>query len=90
MPITILSVGRAALAVYGRPLFKMLEFFRMRTLPIFLAAVLVASSAQAQTATADLKNGGGETIGGHNCKSTPQLRIQLCHVRLNLMVKLAG
>ena len=34
--------------------------------------------------------GGGETIGGHNCKSSPQLRIKLCHVRLSLMVKLAG
>ena len=72
MPITILSVGRAALAVYDRPLFKMLEFFRMRPLPIFLAAVLAASSAQAQTATADLKNGGGETIGKVSLTAAPK------------------
>jgi len=35
----------------------------MRTLPLFLAAALAASSAQAQTTTADLKNSAGEIVG---------------------------
>jgi superoxide dismutase, Cu-Zn family len=44
----------------------------MRTLPTVLAALLVASSAQAQTTAVDLKNGAGETIGKVSLTAAPK------------------
>lgn len=44
----------------------------MRTLSIVLAAALTASSVQAQTATADLRNGAGDMIGKISLTSAPK------------------
>ncbi len=44
----------------------------MRALPLFLAAALVASSAQAQTTAAELKNSVGEVVGKVSLTTAPK------------------
>ncbi len=44
----------------------------MRALPLFLAAALATSSAQAQTTSAELKNGTGEIVGKVSLTAAPK------------------